>query len=144
VVSALAVDLMVASVAPERSGAASAVAETGNVLGGALGVAILGSVAAAIYRGGLAELAIPGLSAVSTEQARESLAGAVKAAHGLPTDSAETLLRTARESFLAGMHLSTILAAIATAIAAVLTVGLLRHIAVKELPRQRSDVEPPR
>jgi len=43
-------DLIPAISPPERAGAASALSETANELGGALGIAILGSIGAAVYR----------------------------------------------------------------------------------------------
>ncbi len=47
-------DLIVGAVPPERAGAASAISETSSELGGALGIAVLGSIATALY-GGLAD-----------------------------------------------------------------------------------------
>jgi DHA2 family multidrug resistance protein-like MFS transporter len=47
----LTTDLIVSSVPPERAGAASAMSETGSELGGALGIAILGSIGTAVYGG---------------------------------------------------------------------------------------------
>ncbi len=44
----LATDLMVGTAPPERAGAASAIAETGSEFGGALGIAILGSIGTAV------------------------------------------------------------------------------------------------
>ena len=46
----LTTDLIVGSAPPERAGAASGISETGAELGGALGIAILGSIGVAIYR----------------------------------------------------------------------------------------------
>src|SRR5687768_5922630 len=46
----LATDMIVTAAPPERAGAASAISETGTELGGALGIAIIGSIGAAIYR----------------------------------------------------------------------------------------------
>ena len=48
-------DLIVSSAPPERAGAASGISETGSELGGALGIAILGSIGVAVYRGQLAD-----------------------------------------------------------------------------------------
>jgi DHA2 family multidrug resistance protein-like MFS transporter len=48
---ALAVDLVVASAPPERAGSASAVAEMGSELGGAVGIAVLGSIINVVYQG---------------------------------------------------------------------------------------------
>ena len=50
----LATDLIVGTAPPEQAGAASAMAETSSELGGALGIAILGSIVTAIYRGAMA------------------------------------------------------------------------------------------
>ena len=52
-VETLTTDLILDSVPADRAAAASAISETGFELGGALGVAVLGSVAAATYRAGL-------------------------------------------------------------------------------------------
>ena len=49
----LTTELIVGSAPPERAGAASGISETGAELGGALGIAILGSIGVAIYRGEL-------------------------------------------------------------------------------------------
>ena len=46
----LAADLVVGAAPPERAGAASGISETSSEFGGALGIAVLGSVATAIYR----------------------------------------------------------------------------------------------
>src|SRR5688500_4619828 len=45
-----AVDLVVSAAPPERAGSASALAETGAELGGAVGIAVLGSIATFIFR----------------------------------------------------------------------------------------------
>ena len=45
----LATDVIVGAAPPERAGAASAISETGSELGGALGIALLGSLATAVY-----------------------------------------------------------------------------------------------
>ena len=47
----LTTELIVGSAPPERAGAASGISETAAELGGALGLAILGSIGVAIYRG---------------------------------------------------------------------------------------------
>ncbi|GAA3655488.1 quaternary ammonium compound efflux MFS transporter QacA [Nonomuraea antimicrobica] len=64
---------------PAKSGSAAAIEETSYEVGGALGVAVLGSVAAAVYRGEV-EYAGPG-----ADVARESLGGALDVAGELGT-----------------------------------------------------------
>ena len=49
-------ELIVGSAPLEQAGAASGISETGAELGGALGIAILGSIGAAVYRNELADL----------------------------------------------------------------------------------------
>jgi DHA2 family multidrug resistance protein-like MFS transporter len=53
VVATLITDIAVGSAPPERAGAAAATSETSSELGGALGIAILGSIGAAVYRAGV-------------------------------------------------------------------------------------------
>src|SRR5262249_7993144 len=50
----LTTDLIVGAAPPERAGAAAAISETGAELGGALGIAIFGSIGVAVYRAALA------------------------------------------------------------------------------------------
>ena len=51
----LLTDLIVGCVPPERAGVASGISETGTELGGALGIAVLGSIGVAVYRSELAD-----------------------------------------------------------------------------------------
>jgi DHA2 family multidrug resistance protein-like MFS transporter len=120
-------DLIVSSAPPERAGAASGISETGAELGGALGIAILGSVGVAVYRGELADLPaeVPSQAAAI---ARETLGGAVDVAARLPGDVGAALLTAAREAFIQGLQLTAGLsAAIAVGMAVVATV-LLRDV----------------
>src|ERR671918_221710 len=50
----LSTELVVGSAPPERAGAASGISETSAELGGALGIAVLGSIGTAIYRADMA------------------------------------------------------------------------------------------
>ena len=52
----LAADLMVGAAPAERAGAAAGVSETSSELGGALGIAVLGAVGTAVYRGEIADM----------------------------------------------------------------------------------------
>ncbi|HEV2893664.1 MAG TPA: MFS transporter, partial [Actinomycetota bacterium] len=80
-------DLIVGSAPPERAGAASGISETGAELGGALGIAILGSIGVAIYRGRLLDSLPAGIPAEAAATARETLGAAVGIATQLPADS---------------------------------------------------------
>ena len=51
----LAADMMVGTAPPERAGAAAGISETSSELGGALGIALLGAIGTAVYRGQVAD-----------------------------------------------------------------------------------------
>ncbi len=57
----LATDLVIGAAPPERAGAASAISETSSEFGGALGIAIFGSIGTAIYRVGMSGVAPDGV-----------------------------------------------------------------------------------
>ncbi len=72
---------MIVSSAPiDRAGAASAISETSAELGGALGIAIMGSLATLIYRYGMSGIDITGISPAAALDARSTLASAVESA----------------------------------------------------------------
>lgn len=130
-VFALTTELIVGSAPPERAGAASGISETGAELGGALGIAILGSIGVAVYRGVMADSLPSGIPAEAAAAARDTLGAAVGVADGLPDGVRAALLETARDAFLEGMHL-------AAAIGAIVAAGLVL-VAVTALRRPRSD-----
>jgi MFS transporter, DHA2 family, multidrug resistance protein len=113
----LTTELIVGSAPPERSGAASGISETSAELGGALGLALLGSIGVAIYRSGVSASMPTGIPDRSASAAVDSLGGAVSVASSLPAPAATALLDAARVSFVSGMH-------VAAAIACVAGVGL--------------------
>jgi len=117
-------DAILASVPPERAGAASGISETAYELGASLGVAILGSVLAAVYR---TRLELPaGLDPAVADQARETLGGAVSAADGLPADQADALLEAAKAAFAHGVDLTSAIGAVLAFLTAVVIGVALR------------------
>jgi DHA2 family multidrug resistance protein-like MFS transporter len=124
----LANDLIIGAVPTERAGAAAALSETGSELGGALGVAILGSLAAALYRGGVADAVPAGLSPDRAAAARDTLGGAVSVADTLPVPVARELLQTSRDAFVHGLHVAALSSALLAAGLAVLIGVLLRGV----------------
>lgn len=93
-------DVILASVPPERAGAAAAISETSFELGMALGVATLGSVVASVYRGMDVP---PGTSDLVAAQATDTLSGAHQAAAALPAGQARELLSAAQSAFTDGL-----------------------------------------
>ncbi|MGH9262877.1 MAG: MFS transporter, partial [Acidimicrobiales bacterium] len=115
----LTTELIVGSAPPERAGAASGNSETGAELGGALGIAILGSVGIAVYRGQLGE-ALPGdVSVEAATTARDTLGAAIDVAGRLPDPIGSALIDTAQSAFVSGMHtVAAVAAVIAVTVAA--------------------------
>jgi len=122
----LTTEMIVGSAPPESAGAASGISETAAELGGALGIAILGSVGVAVYRGEVASDLPPSVPPVAAEAARDTLGGAVAVAGDLPAGLGATVLDVAREAFVAGMHLTAGIATIIAVGLAVLAVVALR------------------
>lgn len=116
--------VILSSAPPERAAGVAAVQETAYELGGALGVAILGSVMTARYRAELAGLAgLPG-------EARESLPAAAEIAAGAGGDAGSVILRAAQQAFVDGLSVTLVIAAAVTAAIAV--------VALAFMPRDRS------
>lgn len=122
----LTTELVVGAAPPERAGAASGISETAAELGGALGIAVLGSVGVALYRAGLAGAMPGGVPAPVAAAARDTLGGAVAAAGSLPQPSRSALLAAAREAFVTGMQVTSLVAALIAVAVAVLAVVALR------------------
>jgi DHA2 family multidrug resistance protein-like MFS transporter len=140
----LTTELIVGSAPPERSGAASGISETGAELGGALGLALLGSIGVAIYRSDLARSLPAGLPADVVSAARDTLGGAVGVARGLPASSAGPLLEAARDAFVQGMHAAAAIAAVVGVGLAVFAFATLRDQTVGEASAEAEAEHPVR
>jgi len=119
----LATDIIVGSAPIERAGAASAISETSSELGGALGIAILGSIGTAVYRARMAAAMPNGVPYDVREIARGTLGGATAVAERLPGQLGAALLGTARDAFAQAFVMTSIVNALlmlATAVAATL------------------------
>ncbi|RZQ65221.1 MFS transporter [Amycolatopsis suaedae] len=114
-------DLIISTAPPERAGAASAISETAFELGGAMGVAVIGTVAGTVYSAGLPEQADP--------VARETLGGAVAVAQTLPAEQGAALLDAARTAFVDGMHIAAAVGAALLVYAGTQAAILLRNSA---------------
>ncbi len=125
-VVALTTEIIVSSAPPERAGTASALSETSTELGGALGIAVLGSVAAAVYRTSMADAVPPGLEQAAASAARATIGGAMAVAAQLPQDAGTALLTAARKAYVDGMVAATGISAavmVLTAVFAVVALG---------------------
>jgi DHA2 family multidrug resistance protein-like MFS transporter len=124
----LGIDAIIAAAPPERAGAAAALSETGSELGGALGIAILGSVATAIYRGYLGHAGLLDVPPEARRVALDTLAGAVATAARLRTDGGGTvLLDAAKVAFTHALQVAlAVCAALSVSLSVVAIVALRR------------------
>jgi DHA2 family multidrug resistance protein-like MFS transporter len=124
----LATDLIVGSAPVERAGAAAAISETSSELGGALGIAILGSIGTAVYRFHVGEAVPPGVPPEAAEAARDTLGGAVAVAGQLPHHVGAELLEAAREAFARSFELTAAINAALAIATAIVAAVLLRRV----------------
>jgi DHA2 family multidrug resistance protein-like MFS transporter len=110
---------VIASARPERAGAVSALAQTGAELGGALGIAILGSLGTAIYRSNVASAMPPELRPDLAATARDTLGGALNVASQVADPvAAATLVATAQQSLTTAVQATCVLSAVLSLLAA--------------------------
>jgi MFS transporter, DHA2 family, multidrug resistance protein len=121
---ALATELIVTNARPERAGTAGAVAETGAELGGAMGIALLGSLGVLVYRHAVADAATD-LAPEAAAEARRTLGDAAAVAGTLPGPHGDDLLHHARSAFeLAFAAISGTASLIILGMAATALIGL--------------------
>ena len=123
----LANDIIIGTAPAERAGAAAGISETTAELGGALGIAILGSIGAVVYRSRLLGTAPAEVPPAALDAARRTLGGAVAAARQLPDPAGAELLAASREAFTAGLRLTSLINAVLVAFLAVLAAVVSRR-----------------
>jgi len=126
----LTTDLIVGSVPPERAGQASGLSETSSEFGGALGIALLGSLATALYRGAMADAMPAELPADAIAAARATLGGAMAAANALPDAQGADLLTAARAAFMQSFRQTALVSAGVSLAAAMVAAAMLRGLRI--------------
>ena len=106
-----ATDAIMGSLPLEKASVGSAVNDATRITGGALGVAILGSVLSSGYRGGM-EDAAAGLPDPASGAAQESLAGGLTVAARIGGEQGHQLLVASQDAFLSGMHAAAVVAGV--------------------------------
>lgn len=125
----IASGLIMSSTPTDKAGSAAAFEETSYELGGGLGIAILGSVAAVGYRAGLPDSA--------NDVARESLAGAFEQARSLGAGGAR-LVAQASDAFAASLAWAGLAGGVIMAIAAL----AVWRLAPSDAPVMDAQAEP--
>ena len=117
----LGTDMIVGTAPAARAGAASAISETASELGGALGIAVLGSIGAAAYRTWLTD-------AIPAGTAPDTLAGALETASHLPDQAGTQLVNAAHDAFVHGFHVIAVVSIVVMAVFAAIAAVVLRTV----------------
>src|SRR6185503_1012185 len=120
-------DISIGSAPPERAGAASGISETCAEFGGALGIAVFGSIGVVIYRSMLAAALPAGLPADVVAETTATLGGAVASASRLPADLRAVVVDGARDAFTRGLQVCSVISAAGTLALAVLAAKTFRQ-----------------
>lgn len=118
VVVTIGIDMVVAAAPPENAGAAAGISETSTTLGGALGIAILGSIWTANYRSRM-DFGVPtGIPEELKEAARNTLGAAISAAGRLGGPLDAVLIGSARNAFVQSLNITSTVCGVVISIVA--------------------------
>lgn len=106
---------IMSAVPQAKAGVGSAINDTTREVGGALGIALLGSIANAVYRSSV-DLDVLGVPPPVLEQARESIGAAVTIADRVP--GAEALVGPAGDAFTQAFNVTCAVAVVVTLVSA--------------------------
>ena len=125
-----ATESIMGSLPKEKAGVGSAVNDTTRELGGALGVAVVGSVLSSVYTAHLTDAAAGRLPQPALDAATSSVGAALAVAQRVGP-AAEPLVTAARQAFVDGMVIGSRLTAVVAVIGAL--------VALKWLPARAAD-----
>lgn len=126
--AAIAADLVVSAAPPERAGSASGLNETSSEFGGALGIALLGSMVTALYRASLGTSLPPDLPPEAVETAQRGIGAATSAAEAIPGAPSAALLEAARAAFTGAVQVTAAICALIVALAALTAIAMFRKL----------------
>jgi EmrB/QacA subfamily drug resistance transporter len=110
-----------------KAGVGSAVNDTTREVGGALGIAVLGSIANSAYRSGIDDAVLGGLPPEASEAASESVGAAIQVAAQAPAEVALVLADEARAAFTSAFNTALGAAAVVAGIVGVLVFAIGRR-----------------
>jgi EmrB/QacA subfamily drug resistance transporter len=132
---------IMSAVPMNKAGVGSAVNDTTREVGGALGIAVLGSIANSAYRSGIDDDVLAGLPAEAAAVARESVGGAIQVAARAPAEIGTILADDARSAFTSAFATSLGAAAVVAGV-----IGVVVYVVGRRTERRTavvaSDPEP--
>jgi EmrB/QacA subfamily drug resistance transporter len=133
--SAPATNSVMSSVPRENAGVGAALNNTVRPVGGALGVAVLGSILSTAYRSSM-EDATSGLPGSAADAASDSIGAAIRVAARIGGSDGDALVQAARSSFIDAMGTAVLVAAGVAVLGAVVAATVLP-------PKSREDLAAP-
>lgn len=124
----LTTDLIIGTAPPEHAGAASAISETSAELGGALGIALFGSIGVAIYRTAIDPVLPASLTGSAADAARGTLGGAVAVADQLPDGQGAALVDAGRAAFIDALQVCATISMVGVIALSVFVATTLRNV----------------
>jgi len=115
---------IMSAVPPRRAGMGSATNDATRELGAALGVAVMGSIAASHFTSKVGPL-VRNLADSARESATASLGGSMQVADTLPAVQKAELLDGARSAFVGAMHMATTIGGVVALVASVTVLKFL-------------------
>lgn len=123
-IAALGTDLVVGAAPAEKAGSASAMTEMVQDLGISFGIALLGSLAGAVYQRTITRSLTGDLTATARDAVADSLWAASSIASQLPPD----LVAQAQAAFVTGLRGAALFSAVSVSVLAVVSAIALRHL----------------
>jgi EmrB/QacA subfamily drug resistance transporter len=118
-------DTVMAAVPERDAGVGSAVNDVSRQLGGALGVAVIGSIVSSAYRANLHRTLPAGVTSDAARSAGKSIGVATQTVKTLPTDAAAALTRAANTAYVDAITRGFLISAVVMTSALVIAVTLL-------------------
>jgi EmrB/QacA subfamily drug resistance transporter len=137
-------DTVMAAVPERDAGVGSAVNDVSRQLGGALGVAVIGSVVSSAYRANLRGSLPASLQPAVAQSAETSIGVATQAARALPSATAAALTRAANTAYVDAITRGFVISAIVMIAALIVAVTLVpRRMRVAQVERGELDASAP-
>jgi len=140
-VMAPSTDSVMGAVPLAKAGVGSAMNDVARMVGGALGVAVLGSAINSTYSSGMTA-AVAGLPAPAASAARDSVGAATHIAASLPGLAGDALVHAAGTAFVDAMGVALLIGAGIVAMGAVLVARFLPAVHRKEVDERIVGLEP--
>ena len=123
----LGTDLVIGSAPPEKTGAAAATSETATELGMAMGIAVIGSVGATLYRSSMEQQLSGVLDSHQLAVASDTIGGAMGVLSHLPQAQLEQVHAAVNSSFTLALHANALIGVVIMLGAALLVALCLRQ-----------------